>query len=172
MSFSFPSSRLGTPLFPPKLRLGTMPDRCRLSEFDGEGNNIRDSLLNLALLPWIPYDGPMSDSANVVITQKSSSPLEPKPESRHLVFCLSIDMFRYTETGLQFTTSQLDGFNRKFIEQLSPYLEKFDLPKVLTKFQGDGWLLMTDEPEQGLALCCLSTVLSKVFQKKCMRAPA
>jgi len=87
-----------------------------------------------------------------------------------LVYCLSVDLDGSTDAGIALSTGQLDSFNRSFVEQIKPHLKNLELTDALVKFTGDGWLLMTDDVEDGVpALCCLSTILANGFQDEMSR---
>ncbi len=79
------------------------------------------------------------------------------------VYCLCVDLIGSTKAGLEMTTTQLDRFNRSLVEQIEPHLESLGLADAPLKFEGDGWLLMTDEDEKVPALCCLGTIMAKRF---------
>jgi tetratricopeptide (TPR) repeat protein/class 3 adenylate cyclase len=89
-----------------------------------------------------------------------------KEKSGKFVFCLSIDMIGSTKAGLKFTTKQRDRFNIQVVNQIRPHLEKLGLTQSLVKFTGDGWLVMTDEPDELLALCCLATIMAHRFKEE------
>ncbi len=77
-----------------------------------------------------------------------------------------MDLVGSTEAGLEIPTSRLDRFNKALVEQIKPHLEKLELTGVLLKFTGDGWLLMSDDPEKVPALCCLATIMANRFQRE------
>ena len=81
-----------------------------------------------------------------------------------LIYCLSMDLIASTEAGLRMITRKLDSFNLSLVEQISPHIEKLELTDSLVKFTGDGWLLMTDDPDNVPALCCLATIMANRFQ--------
>lgn len=83
-----------------------------------------------------------------------------------IVFCLSMDLISSTKTGLKLSTQNLDKFNIALVNQIKPHLEKLDLNNVLIKFTGDGWILMTDQPEKVPALCCFATIMANRFQEE------
>ncbi|MGR3310836.1 MAG: hypothetical protein ACUZ77_08670 [Candidatus Brocadiales bacterium] len=87
-----------------------------------------------------------------------------------LVFCLFIDMIDSTKTWIDYPSKRLARINKAFVEQINPHLEKLELskkekvfPGVLLKFTGDGWLLMTDDSEKCLPLCCLAIIMANNF---------
>lgn len=81
-----------------------------------------------------------------------------------LVFCLSIDLIGSTKAGLELSTTALDRFNKNLVDQITPHLEMLDLMDALIKFTGDGWLLISDRLQHVPALCCLATIMGKMFQ--------
>src|SRR5437764_538728 len=91
----------------------------------------------------------------------------PKPitgKTVKLVYCISIDLIGSTQAGLDLTTSALDRFNTKLVEQLNPHLIALGLTDAQIKFTGDDWLIMTDETQQVPGFCCLATIMVKRFQ--------
>lgn len=87
-------------------------------------------------------------------------PNEPSPR---LTLCLAMDLKKSTTTGLKLTTKRLDRFNLALVNQIGPHLSAVGLEKALIKFTGDGWLIMSDEPEHAAPLCCLAIILARRF---------
>ena len=81
-----------------------------------------------------------------------------------LVYCLIIDLIKSTEAGLELSTAMLDRFNLSLVDQIKPHLLGLGLADVLTKFTGDGWLLMTEDVGKVPALCCLAIIMSNRFK--------
>jgi TPR repeat protein len=80
------------------------------------------------------------------------------------VYCLSIDLMSSTESGLKIPTRTHDNFNLSLVQQITPHLENLELLDALIKFTGDGWLIITDDPNKVPALCCLATIMANKFQ--------
>ncbi len=96
---------------------------------------------------------------------KSNRPAAVVPQkSIGLVFCLSIDLIGSTKAGLELSTTALDRFNKNLVDQITPHLEMLDLMDALIKFTGDGWLLISDRMQHVPALCCLATIMAKMFK--------
>ena len=87
----------------------------------------------------------------------------PDPTPR-MTLCLAVDLKKSTVAGLRLSTKRLDRFNLALIQQLSPHLAAVGLGKAFVKFTGDGWLVISDEPEDAAALCCLAIILACRFQ--------
>ena len=81
-----------------------------------------------------------------------------------MTLCLAVDLKKSTVAGLRLSTKRLDRFNLALIQQLSPHLAAVGLGKAFVKFTGDGWLVISDEPEDAAALCCLAIILACRFQ--------
>ena len=81
-----------------------------------------------------------------------------------MTLCLAVDLKKSTVAGLRLSTKRLDRFNLALIRQLSPHLLAVGLDKAFVKFTGDGWLVITDDPEDAGALCCLAIILACRFQ--------
>ena len=75
-------------------------------------------------------------------------------------------MHRSTQAGLELSQRQFDRFNREFVKQIEPHLEKLELIDCLLKFTGDGWLLMTHDSAKVSALCCLAIIMMKRFREE------
>jgi len=82
----------------------------------------------------------------------------------YTVYCLSMDMHRSTQAGLELSQRQFDRFNRELVTQIEPHIEHLELTDGLLKFAGDGWLLMSNDAAKVSALCCLATVMLKRFR--------
>src|SRR5574337_726134 len=97
---------------------------------------------------------------------KAKSQTEQFAQKARHVYCLFIDLIGSTKASMNITSSRLDLFNKSLVEQIKPHLEKLGLLEALIKFTGDGWLLLTDDVEKILPLCCLATIMSKRFQQE------
>ncbi len=86
---------------------------------------------------------------------------DPSPQ---LTLCLVMDLKRSTATGLKLSTRRLDKFNLALVNQLRPHLEAVGLTEVRMKFTGDGWLLMSNNPDDAAPLCCLAVIMATRFQ--------
>jgi tetratricopeptide (TPR) repeat protein len=87
--------------------------------------------------------------------------IEPSPR---LTLCLAIDLKQSTSAGLRLSTRRLDRFNLALINQLTPHLRAVGLASVRMKFTGDGWLLMSSDPDHAAPLCCLAVIMACNFQ--------
>ncbi len=83
----------------------------------------------------------------------------------YLTCCLCIDLIGSTTGGLTLTSRQLDRLNAALVEQIAPHLEQLGLKDVLSKFTGDGWLLLAHGPDRDAiaSLCCLATIMAHRF---------
>ena len=88
---------------------------------------------------------------------------EPSPR---LTLCLAMDLKKSTTAGLKLTTKKLDRFNLALVNQLRPHLHAVGLDKALIKFTGDGWLIMSDEPDDAAPLCCLAVIMATLFHSE------
>jgi len=84
--------------------------------------------------------------------------------SPRLTLCLAMDLKASTQNGLRLSTRRLDRFNLALVNQLPPYLEAVELDDALIKFTGDGWLIMSDDPNHAAPLCCLAMIMSRRFR--------
>lgn len=98
-------------------------------------------------------------------TRAKSAP-EPSPR---LTLCLAIDLKQSTTAGLKLSTRRLDRFNLALVNQLNPNLKTVGLDRVRIKFTGDGWLLMSNDPDYAAPLCCLAVIMSTNFQAEMSR---
>ncbi|HUU46941.1 MAG TPA: hypothetical protein VM118_14530, partial [Acidobacteriota bacterium] len=92
-----------------------------------------------------------------------SSDMYEVPPKEH-VLCLTIDMFKSTEAGLELTEEEFDGFNYALVRQFSPHLEAVGLESATVKFTGDGWLVFGVGPRSASRLCCLALIMSRRFR--------
>ncbi len=83
-----------------------------------------------------------------------------------MTLCLTIDLKKSTSAGLVLTTKRLDRFNLALVRQVSPHLATVGLNSVLVKFTGDGWLIISDDPEDAARLCCLAIIMARQFQRE------
>ena len=84
-----------------------------------------------------------------------------------MVFCLALDMVDSTRAGLNLATSELDRFNVELVEQIKPHLRMLMLGETsvpVLKFEGDGWLVMSNDAGHVAALCCLGLIMCYGFQ--------
>lgn len=86
---------------------------------------------------------------------------EPSPR---LTLCLAIDLKGSTATGMKLSTRRRDRFNLALVNQMHPYLEAVGLQHTLIKFTGDGWLVMSDDPDDAAPMCCLAMIMARNFQ--------
>jgi tetratricopeptide (TPR) repeat protein len=86
---------------------------------------------------------------------------EPSPR---LTLCLAMDLKGSTATGMKLSTRRRDRFNLVLVNQLHPYLEAVGLESALIKFTGDGWLIMSDDPDDAAPMCCLAMIMAQKFQ--------
>lgn len=84
--------------------------------------------------------------------------------SPRLTLCLAMDLKGSTMAGMKLITRRLDRFNLALVNQLTPHLKTVGLEDALIKFTGDGWLIMSDDPDHAAPLCCLAMIMSRKFQ--------
>lgn len=83
-----------------------------------------------------------------------------------MTLCLAIDLHKSTAAGLRLSTKRLDRFNLALVNQLRPHLLAVGLENALIKFTGDGWLIISDDPEDAAPLCCLAIIMARQFQRE------
>ncbi len=88
----------------------------------------------------------------------------PLDVSPRMTLCLAIDLKKSTAAGLRLSTKKLDRFNLALVRQVTPHLTAVGLEGALLKFTGDGWLVISDDPEHAAPLCCLAIIMACRFQ--------
>jgi class 3 adenylate cyclase len=81
-----------------------------------------------------------------------------------MTLCLAIDLKKSTVAGLRLSTRKLDRFNLALVRQVTPHLSAVGLDGAVVKFTGDGWLVITDDPEHAAPLCCLAIIMACRFR--------
>src|SRR6476659_2239404 len=90
----------------------------------------------------------------------------PSDPSPRMTLCLAIDLKKSTAAGLLLTTKRLDRFNLALVRQFTPHLVAVGLEGALIKFTGDGWLVLSDDPEDAAPLCCLAIIMACRFREE------
>ncbi|MCW5933659.1 MAG: hypothetical protein KIT45_05060 [Fimbriimonadia bacterium] len=107
---------------------------------------------------------PISEKAAPNTSWNETSARRQTEPSPRLTLCLAMDLRASTTTGLKLSTRKRDRFNLALINQMHPYLEAMGLEYALIKFTGDGWLVMSDDPDHAAPLCCLAIIMANRFQ--------
>lgn len=87
-----------------------------------------------------------------------------KAERKQVVYCLSMDLKGSTKVGMEKTTLELQRFNEHLVAQIKPHLQELELGDARIKFEGDGWLLMTDDVKNVTGICCLAIIMANRLQ--------
>lgn len=74
-------------------------------------------------------------------------------------------MIESTKFGLTLDSRALRTFNQGFIDQIRPHLDGLRLRHAVLKFTGDGWLVMSQEPNDVIPLACLAQAMVETFQR-------
>lgn len=80
-----------------------------------------------------------------------------------LVYALCIDLIGSTLGSIAMTQRETDRFNRALVSQIDPHLDALAFEDIVTKFTGDGWLLMSPDLHDAERFCVLTAIMRSEF---------
>jgi class 3 adenylate cyclase len=105
------------------------------------------------------------DARYVKMLRQQFNKVELKDGASESVYCLVLDMIRGTDFSLSMSQAKSGRFGYAMVEQIKARWSMPDFSKLILKFQGDGWIVFTNDARLVSELCFFGLSMVRNFQE-------